>query len=91
VTDELFEEVRKAAVISGDSVMIQLLKNESTTPGEWDYLLRFRNSDILPLPDNDAIRKSLLRRLLVTISDNQVRLRVPLMHQWIRERSELCD
>ena len=71
--------------------MIQLLKNESEIPGEWEYLLGFRNHDVVSEPQDQAIRKSLLRRSLVTIEDNQVRLRVPLMHRWIRERSELLD
>ncbi len=91
VTDELFSVVRQKAIVSGDNVMIQLLKNESEIPGEWDFLLGFRNHDVLPAPENIAIGKSLLRRSLVTLEDNQVRLRVPLMHQWIRERSELLD
>ena len=91
VTDELFLDVRRKAIVSGDNVMIQLLKNESEIPGEWDFLLGFRNHDALPAPENIGIRKSLLRRSLVTLEDNQVRLRVPLMHQWIRERSELLD
>ncbi len=91
VTDELFLDVRRKAIVSGDNVMIQLLKNESEIPGEWDFLLGFRDHDVLPAPENIGIRKSLLRRSLVTLEDNQVRLRVPLMHQWIRERSELLD
>ena len=59
--------------------------------GEWDYLLGFREHDMLPLPSDPAIRKSLLRRSLVTIDNDQVRLRVPLMLQWLRERADLLD
>ena len=91
VSDELFIKVGRKAVVSGENVMIQLLKNESELPGEWDYLFGFRDHDALPLPSDPAIRKSLLRRSLVTIDNDEVRLRVPLMLQSIRERAELLD
>ena len=91
VSDELFVVVCRKAVVSGENVMIQLLKNESELPGEWNYLLGFREHDALPLPSDPAIRKSLLRRSLVTIDNDEVRLRVPLMLQWLRERAELLD
>jgi hypothetical protein len=91
VTDELWSQVLDEAIVSGDNVMIQLLKNESQIRGEWDYLRGFRDHDVLPLPIDDAIRKSLLRRCLVEISGREVRMRVPLMQHWIRKRSELLE
>ena len=94
ISDELWIDVRQRAIESGENVMIQLLKNESEIPGEWEYLLGFRGlPDHAPLaePDSPAVKKSLLRRSLVEFENGQARMRVPLMQQWLRERSHWLD
>jgi hypothetical protein len=87
VTDELFEAAVQKAVVQGDNVMIQLLQNESQLPGEWDFLLGFKNQKTQPLPESAAIVSSLQRRSLIQIEDDHVLLRVPLMQLWMEKRA----
>ena len=46
----------------------------------------FRRQDTQPPPTDEAVHRSLRRRLLVVEDDGEWRLRVPLMQRWLRER-----
>ncbi|MBI3249138.1 MAG: ATP-binding protein [Deltaproteobacteria bacterium] len=83
----LLERTCNAAVGYGTNVLTQLLRDESTLPGEWEYLAAFRTCATQPPPSDNALQRSLPRRLLVENADNgEWRLRVPLMARWLRER-----
>jgi hypothetical protein len=86
VDAELFERSLNKAIISGHNVLYQLMRGESTLPGEWDYLAAFRKRETQPPPEDEAIYASLRRRLLVEEDNGQWRLRVPLMARWLKER-----
>jgi len=58
---------------------------ETPCSGEWDYLRAFRRHDTQPPPDDEAVHRSLRRRLLVVEENRAWRLRVPLMQRWLRE------
>ena len=74
------------AVISGDTVLRQLLKGESTE-AEWDWIKGFRRREALPIPEDEAVFLSLRRRwLVVDAGPGEWRLRVPLLLRWLRER-----
>ena len=86
VTDEMYGRVREKAVVRGDTVLRQLLLGEVKSPGEREYLTRFRKLDDQPPPDDEAVERSIRRRLLVEAAGGRWRLRVPLMRQWLRDR-----
>lgn len=86
VTSDLMERALDRAIVSGHNVLYELLCRESSLPGEWEYLSKFRIRDTQPLPDDEAIVQSLRRRLLVEEEGGQWRLRVPLMSRWLRNR-----
>ncbi|MDZ7369109.1 MAG: ATP-binding protein [candidate division KSB1 bacterium] len=86
VDAELFERSLNKAIVSGHNVLYQLLRGESTLPGEWEYLSAFRKREMQPPPEDEAIYTSLRRRLLVEEENGQWRLRVPLMARWLKER-----
>jgi len=86
VYDELFERALNKAVVSGHNVLYQLMRGESTLPGEWEYLSAFRSKELQPPPNDEAVFQSLRRRLLVIEDNGEWRLRVPLMGRWLRER-----
>jgi hypothetical protein len=65
VTSPLMECALDRAIERGHNVLYELVRRESTLPGEWEYLSKFRNCDTQPLPDNEAVVQSLRRRLLV--------------------------
>ena len=79
VTSPLLERALDRAIVHGHNVLYELLRRESTLPGEWEYLSKFRSRDTQPLPDDEAIVQSLRRRLLVEEEAGQWRLRVPLL------------
>jgi hypothetical protein len=84
----LYRQTLAGAIESGDIVLRQLLERECRLDGEWRWLQGFRRADALPSPDDEAVLRSLRRRLLV-IPDGEGsgwRLRVPLMQRWLRER-----
>jgi hypothetical protein len=84
----LLERALDKAVVSGDTVLRELVERECRLPGEWDYLRAFRRADTQAPPLNENIERSLRRRLLIAIEpDGQWRLRVPLMQRWLRERT----
>jgi hypothetical protein len=82
----LLDRAFAKAIVSGDTVLRQLVQGESRLPGEWDYVRGFRRHDTLPPPDDEAVYRSLRRRLLVVEQNTEWRLRVPLMQRWLRER-----
>lgn len=82
----LLDRAFAKAVVSGDTVLRQLVEGESRLPGEWEYVRGFRRRDAQPPPDDEAIHRSLRRRLLVVDDNGLWRLRVPLMQRWLRER-----
>ncbi len=83
---ELLEESLDRAVVRGDVVFRELLDRESTLPGEWDYLRAFRRREAQPPPADEAVERSLRRRLLIAEDGEHWRLRVPLMGRWLRQR-----
>ena len=85
----LLDEAMAKAVVSGDSVLAELLLYRSEEhPAAWSYLSGFRTKDVQPAPEDDAIRLTLKRHLLVKATpDGQWTLGVPLMQRWLRERT----
>lgn len=82
----LLERALDRAVVRGNNVFLELLERESRLPGEWDYLRAFRRVEEQPVPDDEAMDRSLRRRRLVVEEDGRYRLRVPLMGRWLRQR-----
>jgi AAA domain len=85
VTSPLMERALDRAMVSGHNVLYELLRRESSVPGEWEYLSTFLGRESQPPPDDKAIAQSLHRRLLVEEEAGQWRLRVPLMARWLRK------
>ena len=81
----LLEKALNQAAMNGQNVMVELLMGvgESRDPREWDYLSGFRRRETQPIPDDEAIGRSLRRRLLVVEEGDRMRLRVPLMLRWL--------
>ena len=82
----LLEEALVKAVVRGDVVLRQLVRNECGVEGEWAYLEGFREAEVQPVPTDEAVRRSLRRRLLVEEADGGWRMRVPLMRRWLIAR-----
>jgi hypothetical protein len=82
----LLERALDKAIVSGDTVLRELIERESRLPGEWDYLRGFLRRDTQPPPDDAALHRSLRRRLLVVEDGADWRLRVPLTQRWLRQR-----
>src|SRR5208283_2084501 len=59
VTASLMERALDQAIVSGHNVLYELLCRESTLPGEWEYLSKFRSRETQPLPDDEVIICSL--------------------------------
>jgi hypothetical protein len=83
---DLLDGALVSAVTRGDIVLRQLVRGECLLPGEWDYLEGFRTNEVQPAPADEAVRRSLRRRLLVTESGDGWRMRVPLMRRWLVAR-----
>ena len=83
----LQERALETAIASGDTVLRELMERESRGPGEWAYLRAFRAVDAQEPPKDEAVERSLRRRLLVENQDGRWNLRVPLMQRWLRERT----
>lgn len=86
VDGALVERALDRAVVRGNNVFLELLERESRLPGEWDYLRGFRRVEEQPVPEDEALDRSLRRRRLVVEEDGCYRLRVPLMGRWLRQR-----
>lgn len=87
VDGDLMEAALNKAVISGDTVLRQLMEMECSLPGEWEYLSAFRICNFQPPPKDERIHRSLRRRLLISEESGAWRLRVPLMLRWLMERA----
>jgi hypothetical protein len=85
-TATILEEAIGTAVVSGDAVLRQLVRDDCRLDGEWDYLKAFRIRDTQTPPEDEALYQSLRRRLMVIDEAGRWRLRVPLMQRWLRER-----
>lgn len=92
VTPELFERALDKSIVRGQNVLYELMHRESALPGEWEYLLNFRQTETQPPPQDDPLAEkiaaSLRRRLLIAESNNEWRLRVPLMARWLKLRGQ---
>jgi len=86
VTPELMETALDEASSSGQNALFQLMHGECTLAGEWEYLSGFREAEEQNAPQDEAVRRSLLRRQLIRESGGRWRLRVPLMGRWLRLR-----
>ena len=86
VDTALLELALSKACRSGDAVLKRLVQGECEHPGEWEYVKAFAEHDTQPPPDDELVRRSLRRRLLVTEDGDRWRLRVPLFARWLRER-----
>ncbi len=82
----ILERALDKAVVRGDNVLMELAEKESKLSGEWDYVRAFRTVDHQPVPDDEAVARSLRRHLLVVEEAGRFRLRVPLMGRWLRQR-----
>lgn len=82
----LLERALDKAIVSGDTVLRELVERESRLPGEWDCVRAFRHTDTQPPPRDEALYRSFRRRLLVTEDNGAWRMRVPLMQRWLRQR-----
>jgi hypothetical protein len=88
VDNGLFERALDESIVRGHNVLYELMRRESSLPGEWEYLSAFRKREAQPPPEDEAIARSLRRRLLVVDEDagGPWRLRVPLMRRWLLKR-----
>ena len=86
VTPDLFERALNKAIVRGEFAFIELLEQECHLEGEKEYLWNFRRHDTQQPPDDEDMLRSLKRRLLVVEEGSEVRMRVPLMQRWLRER-----
>ena len=79
VDDELFERGLDEAIVRGHNVLYELMHRESTLKGEWEYLSAFRSQETQTRPDDEAVSRSLRRRLLIHEEGDQGpwSLRVP--------------
>jgi len=84
VTPELMERALDKSIVSGQIVLYQLMHDESTLSGEWEYLAAFRKRETQAPPDDELVAASLRRRLLVEEINGEWRLRVPLMARWLK-------
>ncbi len=92
VDEALLEDVLHMSATRGDTVLRQLLERECHLDGEWDWIAKFRQLDVQPPPDDEAIYRSLRRRLIVAETDNgQWQLRVPLMLRWLRNAANFVN
>jgi hypothetical protein len=88
VDTALFERALDEAIVRGHNVLYELMRRESILPGEWEYVSTFRRQETQPPPEDEAIARSLRRRLLVVEDGDggMWRLRVPLMRRWLVKR-----
>jgi hypothetical protein len=82
----LWESALDETVVRGHNVFHELLIRESRIGGEIDYLQGFRTREAQPLPGDNAMARSLTRRLLVVPDRDNWRLRAPLFRRWLQQR-----
>ncbi len=86
VSKGLMDRALQQAIVKGDTVLSQLMRGESTLPGEWEYIAAFRRYDQQRPPEDNAVYESLRNREIMTEENGYWRLRVPLMARWLLER-----
>lgn len=88
VTPDLFQRALDKSIVRGQNVLYELMRRESTLPGEWEYLLAFKKAETQAPPQDEKIAASLRRRLLIAEENGEWRLRVPLMARWLKQRGQ---
>jgi hypothetical protein len=64
-----------------------MLETSREHPTAWAFLKEFRTVDVLPEPEEDGLRRTLKRHLLVEPAGaGKVRLRFPIMRRWVRDQ-----
>ena len=87
ISPDLLERAIEQAVDDHTNVLSLLVRYESELPGEYDYLLGFRQNETQPPPSDPALHRSLRRRMMVEeTEDGQWRMKVPLMRRWLIAR-----
>lgn len=86
VDGPLLERALSKACRFGDVVLGRLVEGESSLSGEWEYLQAFAERELQAPPDDEAVRRSLRRRLLIAEEGAHWRMRTPLFSRWLRER-----
>ncbi|MFN0084387.1 MAG: AAA family ATPase [Blastocatellia bacterium] len=86
LNSDLLDRAIEKSLVRGHNVFYELLHRESMLPGEWDYLLAFRQRENQSPPADERIARSLRRRTLVAEENGAWRLRVPLMARWLKAR-----
>ncbi|HLC14847.1 MAG TPA: hypothetical protein VJL89_01295, partial [Thermodesulfovibrionia bacterium] len=74
------------AVVSGHTVLYQLIVGESKTEAEKNYLYGFCNQTWQLPPEDPSTRQRLNHRQLIVEENGKWRLRAPLMARWMRKR-----
>ena len=82
----MLEEATRRAIVSGDTVLRQLLHGETRSEAEAAYLAGFRTADTQPPPTDEATIQSLRARQIVAEENGVWHLKVPLMQAWLRTR-----
>lgn len=73
------------ALVSGHTVLYQLVIGECRAEAEKAYLLGFREAEQQSAPES-AVLRALHHRKLIVPEGNGYRLRVPLMRHWLQTR-----
>jgi len=79
----MFEQALERVLVREGNLFHELLVNECQEPGEWDYLRAFARSETQPPPGDEAVSRSLRRRLIVAEDAGSWRVRVSLMARWL--------
>lgn len=77
VTPGDFQRACERAIVRGHTVFYQLLRGESTLPGEWEYLEGFRGIGYQPPPADLRVARSLKHRELVLEENGTWRFACP--------------
>ena len=83
---EMLATAAGRAVVSGDTVLRQLVHGETQSDQEAAYFAGFRRLDQQPPPADDATMQSMRHRQIIVEETGTWRLKVPLMQQWLRSR-----
>lgn len=88
-TPAMLEQAFAEAVVSGDTVLAELMLYKSEEyEAAWRYLAGFRKTDSQPPSEDEDVRLLLKRYLLIKETTEGIwTLRIPLMHRWLKERT----
>ncbi|RJQ69172.1 MAG: hypothetical protein C4519_21980 [Desulfobacteraceae bacterium] len=86
---DVLEKALDKSVTSGDTVMAELMFYRSEEyPSAWPYLTGFRTQELQSPPADDGLRMLLKHSLLIReTADGKWTLRVPMMADWLRNRT----